>query len=391
MRALVLPRLAAIVAVAALTGCGSQFELPTEARTGRTIPPDGSYQMLATWTGMDGIQDILLTQGSGSQLFLLFNTGGAGTTPRGSVREYSRTTGLAVDQPFPGLFNPVALCVGNNGRSVGNNAVFVLDQGDTCLARLNPATQSCDTTGRWGQRITQLQYFWRVSEHDLFGAAQGGFTDTTMSFVQGITADDRGGVYISGLAVILLPTTDPRLLERTFEFRVHRYVRGLRSDGTSDPSVLPLGSWHRDTEFEIRQGTGVGSVVEPRGIHWSGTAGPALFVADLGNFRAEKVRDGTTPLGTDRYYHTTDFFGAPALTEPVDVTAEPTGFFFVADAGGQVLRYEDATRSYVQRVDVEPNAYGLPLVRPVAVGADGDLAYVADRGAGQVIRYRRRS
>src|SRR5207249_4061446 len=61
-----------LVAVAVFPwGCGGKFELPTE-RAGGAVPTNQDYKMLATWTGMDSIQDLLLTQGQGDQLFALF-------------------------------------------------------------------------------------------------------------------------------------------------------------------------------------------------------------------------------------------------------------------------------------------------------------------------------
>ena len=81
MRRMLVIALAA-VALAAAGGCGGKFDLPTENRVGREIPADQSYQMVATWSGMTGVQDILLTQGAGTQLFVLFNQGGTGTASR---------------------------------------------------------------------------------------------------------------------------------------------------------------------------------------------------------------------------------------------------------------------------------------------------------------------
>ena len=43
-----------------------------------------------------------------------------------------------------------------------------------------------------------------------------------------------------------------------------------------------------------------------------------------------------------------------------------------------------------RRVDLEANADALPLLDPTAVAVDDSLAYVADRGRAQIIRYRRR-
>lgn len=389
---------AAMVAGAMLgAGCGADFPLPTESK-GRTIPSDGSYQMIATWKNFDGIRDLLLTQGSGSQLFALANYGGSGTAPRGFVREISRSAGNPIGPVFPNLFNPVALAAGGDGAGSVANRVFVLDQGDTCMARINPGTGLCDTTGTtipgrsdpWPNAITDLAHYWKAVEYDLLGTEKSSFTDTTMAFVNGIAADDQGNVYVAGLARLKLPTNDPRVFDPVFEFRVWRYQRGLRSDGTRDPNI-PYGNWHRDTDYEIRQGTGVGAAVDPRGIDWNPNTGSALYIADLGNFRGEKVRDGNVSLPLDRYYHTLDFPDAPDLQLPLDITTDRAGFFYMADSlGAQVLRYDDAGPGYVQRVDVEPNSDQLPLLGPVTVAADKDYAYVGDAGRGQIIRYKRR-
>lgn len=394
----VLAAAAWFAAVLLQSGCGAKFDLPTES-PGRAIPSDGSYQMIATWTGWNGIRDLLLTQGGGSQLFALVNYGGSGTSTRGQVIEIARTTG----QPIPGggfqnLFNPVALTAGGDGFGSVSNRVFVLDQGDTCIARINPNTGVCDTTGTtrpgirdpWGNWITDLARYWKVVEYDLLGTEKSSFTDTSFAMVNGVTADDQGHVYVSGVAIIKLPTTDPRVFEKVFEFRVWRYIRGLRSDGTRDPN-MPYGNWHRDTNFEIRQGTGVGAAVDPRGINWSPVVGPALFIADLGNFRGEKVRDGNVTLPDSRYYHTLDFSDAPDLQLPLDITSDQAGFFYIADStGAQVLRYDDAGPAYVQKVNVEPNANLLPLLGPVTVAADKDYVYVGDAARGEIIRYKRR-
>ena len=62
----------------------------------------------------------------------------------------------------------------------------------------------------------------------------------------------------------------------------------------------------------------------------------------------------------------------------------------MVDAGNlRVLRY-DPDGNFVQRVDRNPDDVTAPLVRPVAVAADNRQVYVADRGAGQVLRYWRR-
>jgi hypothetical protein len=383
--------------VVAVAGCGTDFPMPTETR--QTIPPDGSYQLLAAWPNHFGIRDLLVTPGNQPQLFALYNTGGTGATTRGSVVEISRSQGVPLGAPFEGLFNPVALACG--GSSGLYNRVFTLDQGDTCMARANPSNGGCDSTGGWNNRITHIEYYWKVVEYDRLGQKLGAFTDTAMAYVNGVAADERGHVYVAGVAIVKLPTTDPRLIERVFEHRVWRYARGLRPDGTADPTVVdPVtgtanGAWHRDDDYELRQGTGVGSVIEARGMQWSAFTGPALFVADLGNFRVQKARDGNVALPLGDYYHTPDIPDGPQLFEPLDVAVDDNGFFYVADAtGAQVLRYDNSGPSYVQRVDLELDQSmtpPIPLLRPVTVGADEEYAYVGDAGTNRIVRYRRRT
>jgi DNA-binding beta-propeller fold protein YncE len=117
--------------------------------------------------------------------------------------------------------------------------------------------------------------------------------------------------------------------------------------------------------------------------------GGALFVADRGNDKAKligtlapgiglvKLDGSETPTGT-------------SFSAPQSVAVDEAGFLYVVDRGNQrVLRY-DANGGYVQQVNVELNSDNAPLLDPVAVGVDDSLAYVADFGRGQVIRYKRR-
>ena len=50
----------------------------------------------------------------------------------------------------------------------------------------------------------------------------------------------------------------------------------------------------------------------------------------------------------------------------------------------------DEAPFYLQRVDLEGDAYHLPLVNPIAVAADSQVVYVADGTTGQVVYYKRR-
>ena len=384
-------------ALAALSGgCGGAYKLPTETRKDRVIPSDKSYQMIATWTGMDGIRDILLTQGAGTQLFLLFNHGGAGTAPRGEVFSYARSKPTGPQAPIPGigfptLFNPVALCSGGDGASAANNRIYVLDQGDTCLARANPTSGACgDTTGRWNFRISDLGLYWRVREYGLLGGdTLSTFTDTTMAFVNGVAADAQGRVYVSGLAIVYLEDpVDPRLRTRTQQWRIRRYLRGLRYPGIVPADrLMPGANWHRDTTWTVEEGSGIGTVVDPRGIFWGPYGGSTFFASDFGKNWIQKLSDQAPSTG---FYQLDGSQTGTTFNGALDVTVDLQGYLYIADTGNRrVLRY-DPDGLYVQRVDVENDASGNALANPVTVAADDSLAFVGDAGASEVIRYKRR-
>ncbi len=373
-------------------GCGVGYELPTEQPSGRDVPSDQSYQMVATWTGMDGVRDILLTQGAATQLFVLFSTSGPDDTcssggpdvPRGDVRLYPLKAGSGVPtpidatyfQPLRTLFNPVAL-------ASAQNKLFVLDQGDTCLARNH-------SPGPGSGVITDLRAYWRVREYDLSGGdTLSTFTDTTFAFVTGIAAGTDGAIYVSGTAIYLdTLETDSRIRTRQFASRVYRYVRGPRYAGVTPPDAnLPGANWHRDTTWLLRSGSGNASVSNPRGLYFSRYLGSSLFVADRGNDQAKQVSVAVPGLGLVQVdgQSTGANFNAPE-----DVFADLAGFFYVVDRSNRrVLRY-DGAGTFVQRVDVEPDAQGQALLDPVAVAVDDTLAFIADRGRSKVMRYLRR-
>lgn len=378
-----LRRLALAVAPLALAGCGAEFEVPTE--TAGVIGGDGEYQMVARWDGLDGLQDVLLTQGSGAQLFVLFNHGGTGPAPRGDLRGYPRLGGSGTPVPLAGiefreLFNPVALAAAG-GR------LFVLDQGDTCLARANPASGECGGNG-WSNRITDLAHYWRVREYGLLGGdTLGTFTDTTLAFVTGIAAQDDGTVYVAGTALVLIPDpNDARIRTRTFQYRIHRYRRGPRYPGVLPADRnMPGADWHRDTTWVVEEGSGIGTVQDPRGLARVGS-GP-LFVADYGKNWMQRLSE-TEPSTGDWQVDAAD--GAP-LNGPLDVAADLQGNTYVVDAGNlRVLRFgPDA--SFDRRVDKANLELGTPLVDPVALAADDTLVYLLDRGTDRLYRYRRRT
>lgn len=387
--------LALPLALGFLAGCGAKFELPTERPRDIGVPSDQSYQMIATWTGMTGIQDVLLTQGTGTQLFLLFNDGApidpAGPkTPHGSVGLYplSRPTPIVGDyfQPLTSMFNPIAI-------ASAQNKLFVLDAGDTCMAHWDPLRNSCraNPTPFAPNPIRDITAYWRVREYGLGGGdTVSTFTDTTFAVVTGIAAGEDGYVYVSGQAIVLdTLESDPHIRTRTFASRVYRYARGPRYAGITPGDVnMPGCNWHRDTTWVVLDGSGTSSVFDPAGIYYARSGGHTLYITDRGNSKVKGVSVHATNLGLVQADGSTT--GSNFL-HPEDVTADLAGYFYVVDRGNRrVLRYDGNTGEYKQRVDVEPNSQSEELLDPVAVAVDDSLAYVADRGRGKVIRFKRR-
>lgn len=380
------------------SGCGGQFELPTE-RPNRIVPSDQSYAMLSTWKDMDGVQDLVITQGQGNQLFVLFNNGGSAgpSVPRGEVRLYPLTRPAPIGSPYfdpmRALFNPIAI-------AAGTNKLYVLDQGDSCLAKFDDQRGTCeadptpvvaDTTAPKNRRSIVRDYLstWRVREYGLGGGdTLSTFTDTTIALPWGVAADEQGRVYVGGLAVVLdTLVTNPSIRTRKFVSRVYRYARGPKYPGINDINMPGTSSWHRDTSWVVFDGTGASSVSDPRGLHWSRTGANPLFVADRGNNQAKGVSSSQIGVSVVR---TDGQATGSNLNQPEAIAADLAGFFYVVDRGGRrVLRYNLAGE-YIQRVDHEPNADGLPLLDPVGIAVDDSLAYVADRGRKEIIRYRRR-
>ncbi len=387
--------LLATFAAFALAGCGGSFELPTE-HPGREVPSDQSYGMLATWKGMDGVQDLVITQGQGNQLFVLFNRGGTGgpETPRGEVKLFPITRpepiGAPYFDPMQALYNPVAI-------AAATNKLFVLDQGDTCRAKFDVVRGTCEadptpstinTTPRRSQ-IRDYLSTWRVREYGLGGGdTLSTFTDTTIALPFGIAADEQGRVYVSALAVVLdTLVTDARIRTRKFVSRIYRYSRGPKYPGIADVNMPGTTSWHRDTSWVVFDGSGASSVSDPRGIHWGRVGVNPLYVADRGNNQAKGV--STAEIGGSIVRVDGQATGSN-LNHPEAIASDLAGFFYIVDRDGRrVLRYNQ-NGEYIQRVDVEANADGLPLLDPVGIAVDDSLAYVADRGRAQILRYRRR-
>ncbi len=398
----------ALLAVGAMSamsaGCGGKFDLPTE-RAGRVVPSDQSYAMLATWRGMDGVQDLIITQGQGNQLFVLFNTGGSGGPgiARGRVALYPLTQPNPIGPPFfnplTSLFNPIGISSGVNPAAAGDQrfTLFVLDQGDSCAAKFDVLRGTCeadaDTTRATGHpfRSQVRDYFatWRVREFRLGGGDTiSTFTDTTVAQPYGIASDEQGRVYVAGIAVVLdTSQTDKRIRTRKFVSRIYRYARGNRYPGVLDINMPGTSSWYRDTTWTVFDGTGNSSVSDPRGLHWSRFGTNPIFVADRGNNQVKAISSFDDSAGLVRV----DGQATGAnLNHPEGVAADLAGFFYIVDRDNRrVLRYS-LTGEFIQRVDVEANADGAPLLDPVSVAVDDSLAYVADRGRAQIIRFRRR-
>jgi hypothetical protein len=233
---------------------------------------------------------------------------------------------------------------------------------------------------------------WRVREYATTGGdTVSTFTDTTFAYVNGVAADDAGRVYVAGIAVVLdTLSTDQRIRTRKFVSRVYRYARGPRYPGiVPNDLYMPGANWHRDTTWTVLDGTGTASVSDPRGMTWTPLLGGAVFVADRGNNRAKLIGTSLPDLGLLKLDGSETPTGT-SFSAPQGVAADAAGYLYVVDRQNQrVLRYfHDG--AYVQEVNVEGNSDGQALLDPVAVGVDDSLAYVADFGRSQVIRYKRR-
>ncbi len=369
-------------------GCGSKFDLPTETRAGRVIPGERTYKVEATWSGMDNIRDVLLTPAG--QLFLLFNDPNR-PVPRGSVGAYARLAPTGPQAPLGGypfhtLLSPVAMCE-------DGNSVYVLDQGDTCLARKNPSGADCSSAGGWTGEITDLASYWRVREFNAVGGGGGGldtigtFTDTTLASVEGVAVDQQGNLYVSGTAIINVPDPfDERFHTRTFFHRIYRYRRGPRYPGVvpGDPN-MPGALWHRDTTWVVEEGEGSGYIQDARGLLWRATdASHGLYAADAASGRIELLSDA---LKNSALLQINDDGHGNSMIGTLDVFADQLGNIYGTDTGhAHVLRF-DAQGAFVQQVDSDPA--GPVLQRPVAVAADSEMVFVGDAGLGKVIRYRR--
>lgn len=364
----------AAAAVVALAGCGTGFKLPAEVKRVQETG-NGTYARIDTWAGFAGVRDLLLTKSSNAQneqLYVLFNSGPPLNS--GGLVAYP----LATPTPFSFVFNDIKNPVAVSGNST---RVYVLDQGDSCAAhgiRPRPGG-TCDSL------TVDFTKSWRVLEFFPDGGDTiSSFTDTTMAWVQGIAVDDQQRIYVSGVYILVTVNPDnPFYYYRRFVWRVFRYIKG----GT-DPN-MPGSRWHRDPNYAIEEGSGLGTASDPRGLDWNPVGGGALFIADTGNNRAQRRSD---PVSTNDYLMIDGELGS--MISPGDVSSDLDGYAYVIDSGhNAVYRFRGAGQGlgeYVQRVDIEPSRAGYPIADPVAVAADKDLVYVADRGRGEIGIFRRR-
>jgi len=352
-RSLALAALTASTALAlGAAGCGSKFPLPTET-PGGVIPEQGSYAYTGTVRGLTHVTDVLLTRGTGSTVYVVYDST--------SVRAYPRTfrgdgTTPPLSYTFAGLFKPIRICQGP-GR------LCVLDAGDTTLAK-------ADTTKGPGFLIYN-QY--------TGGTPAFVLKDTTLASVSGIAADRAGNVYVAGVGKEYIRDDPQDSRRRTYKFvsRVYRY--------------LAAQGFTRDTQFYVDDGQGIGTVSEPGDCFVDPILNDGyLYVADTGKDAAQRmeIRDNNgVPLTAIAFDggQTGKTFLAPS-----DCVADASGFIYIVDTGNQrVLRY-DGGGAYIQRVDIEPDLDDDSLHVPVAASCDDSLVYVADYATGKVASYKRR-
>jgi hypothetical protein len=281
---------------------------------------------------------------------------------------------------FPGLFNPIAL-------ATDGDHVYVLDQGDTCLARVPPGASDCSQNS-W--IVYNYDAYWRVRRYGLLGGLSDttSFTDTTLVTVEGIAADEQGRVYVAGKTLVYLidPTTE-RNYTRTTQYRVNRYVRGPRYPGVVPADRnMPGSDWHRDTTWVVEEGSGLGTMVDPRGMVASSALGPALYATDFGKSVAQKI---STSLPSTGFYALDGSESGLVFDGPTDIAVDLQGFVYVLDPGTRrVLRFKPDA-SYLQTVNYRGQE-GDTLVAPVTTAVNDSMVYVGD-ATGKVIRYRRRS
>ena len=343
---------AALALAALAAGCGNKFSLPTET-PGGVIPEKGSYAYTGSIRNLPNATDVLLTRGSGSTVYVVFDT----TTVRAFPRIF-RVDGNtpALSYSFQGLFRPIRICQ-------GPGVIWVLDAGDTTLGAV-------DTTKAPGI----LEY------GPTGGAPLFVYRDTTLASVAGIAADGDGNVYVSGVAKEFVrdDPTDTRKTTYKYASRVRRY---LKAQGFT-----------KDTNFFVDEGQGQGTVLDPGDIFVDPQQPvSSIYVADTGKDLAQRLTYVANNKGNPLPSLALDGLqtGTP-FSQPADAVADAPGFIYVADTGHhRILRYDDSGL-FIQRVDIELDLDADSLHVPVAVTCDDSLVYVADHATGKIASYKRR-
>jgi hypothetical protein len=335
----------------ALAGCGNKFSLPTES-PGGVIPEKGSYAYTGSVRGLPRLTDVLLTRGTGSTLYVVYDSANVRAFPR-FFRGDGSTPPLSY--VFTGMFKPIRIC-----QAPGK--LYVLDAGDTTLAQT-------DTTKAPGFSIFGLSG----------GAPTFVFKDSSLAQVSGIASDPDGNVYVAGVGREFIRDDPQDSRRRTFKFvsRIYRY--------------LAAQNFARDALFYVDEGQGTGTVSNPGDIFVDPLLGDDyLYVADTGKDVAQRLviqNNAGVPLPSLSLDGSQT--GATFIA-PADFVADAQLFMYVADPGNRrVLRY-DGDGAFVQKVNIELDLDADSLHLPVAVTVDDSLVYVADHETGKVSSYKRR-
>jgi hypothetical protein len=332
-------------------GCGNKFFLPTET-PGGVIPEKGSYAYIGSVRGLPHLTDVLLTRGTGSTLYVVYDSANVRAFPR-FFRGDGTTPPLSYS--FQSLYKPIRIC-----QAPGK--LYLLDAGDTTLGQ-------SDTTKAPGFAIYGLTG----------GVPTFVYKDTTLASVSGISSDPAGNVYVAGVGKEFIRDDPQDSRRRTYKFvsRVYRY--------------LVAQGFKRDTQFYVDEGQGTGTISLPGDIFVDPLLGDnQLYVADTGKDLTQRMQvqnNNGVPLPA------LALDGAQTgttLLAPADFVADAPGFMYVVDTGNRRILRFDNTGEYIQKVNIELDLDADSLHVPVAASVDDSLVYVADYATGKVSSYKRR-
>lgn len=345
-----LPLACAALALGA-AGCGNKFSLPTET-PGGVIPEKGSYAYTGSVRGLPHLTDVLLTRGTGSTLYVVFDSANVRAFPR-FFRGDGSTPPLSY--AFSGHFKPIRIC-----QAPGK--LYLLDAGDTTLAQ-------SDTSKAPGFLIYGLTG----------GAPTFTLKDTSLASVSGIASDPAGNVYVAGVGKEFIRDDPQDSRRRTYKF-VNRVYRYLAAQGFA-----------RDTQFFVDDGQGIGTISNPGDVFVDPLLGDnQLYVADTGKDVAQRMvvqNNNGDPLPSILVDGAQT--GAP-MVAPADFVADALGYMYAVDTGNRrVLRF-DSSGDYIQKVNLELDLDADSLHVPVAASVDDSLVYVADYQTGKVSSFKRR-